>query len=1274
MTRRDLMTPDELATMDGAYRVAYVEYVEQLTEVLCDNLVDLFDNLTGDRRTNRSAREARWRGNSGNQSVSVILHGRKRGVWFDHGSQKGGLPVQAIRHFLAYDFLSALDWAADRYGFPRWDAKAVRKDASEKIAKERAAREKKRAEKVAQAAAEDAKKLAADLRGVAAIVARTKPIAGTIGEAYLRFARRIEESRETVPDRPLPDSVRWSEADQALVFLVTDTKGVVVGVQFVAVTPDGKQDKARYGKAGAKISRGPINLGSVKFQGDPKGPILFAEGPETGLALWLATGFETRVVLGVSGFKRIVKEAPIGRKIILCRDDDATNKQSYKAAVAGLFMLANAGADVWDAFPFEERRQNGDDFNDLLIEGGPAAVEERIADALHDQRSIGRIEHNISRAEEMVDTRVGAFFQAARLHKEGEPQIAQALGVDTGVGKTEAAITHLVKHVARLRAAGDQRPVVMLVPEHRLSSEVSSRIRRAIEHAGEALKVEVWRGRGAPKPNAKNDADRMCDDLETVKEAEEVLANIEREVCAICPHGPKNAGDCRYLAQQGLDADVWVAAHNLMFRAPPKAMMRHGGIAALVVDEDMLGAGIRAPFELPIDALEAMALPKDEDGRLDLLDFRHRLAESLSRAEPGFLKREALNRLDLEISHAAAKHAIELEWSRKLDVKKEKDWRKREANRTLTKAVSLAKAVADLTRDDGPAASGLISVGVTREKVKVVRVSHRAQIHAAWVVPTLVMDAMHYDTAVLKHFWPTIEDLQRVNVATPHQKIYQVVDRSYSLSWLAPPKKKRRLKQEPAPTEEPADDEGKAVAALPQDARAAAAARNRRDVAASILRIHRERGARTLVIGNKEVVKALKFPAGAQIETAWFGAMAGRDQWKDVRTLIVLGRPLPRPGAMETMAATLTGEAVETLASDPENPRASWYRRERKHRERRQGRTVVKVPAEVDVHPDAMVERLRWQECVGAIMQAIGRGRGTRRTADTPLEVFVLTDVVLPVPVDQFLLSADIEPTLADLQIAAGGVAFESGSCAAAAYPEIWSSSDAFRSDLKREKEASRQIGEFEKAPCHSPINIYYTSLTRSFSETANLPKVEFQLSGNGQNRQAASYDPEICPDPRAFIEAKVGAPAWFSITSPHEDEGAERLAAPAVAGSLALAVDTGRDPPPTGPRGGASQPPPAQPPDADRPAAGAEAAPNDNPPPSAARCIWIAMRFRDRAAKLEEETAAAGGPNVVPLRPPALLRRADKYRRLAINLMLTAERLADEAGVPVKGRASPVE
>lgn len=96
------------------------------------------------------------------------------------------------------------------------------------------------------------------------------------------------------------------------------------------------------------------------------------------------------------------------------------------------------------------------------------------------------------------------------------------------------------------------------------------------------------------------------------------------------------------------------------------------------------------------------------------------------------------------------------------------------------------------------------------------------------------------------------------------------------------------------------------------------------------------------------------------------------------------------------------------------------------------------IPAEADRHADPTAEMVRWLIAEGELLQIVGRGRGVNRTAADPLDVLVLTDLPLPVPLAGTLTAADLMPTPEDRMLAEGGVVFENARHAAAAYPSLW--------------------------------------------------------------------------------------------------------------------------------------------------------------------------------------------------------------------------------------------
>ena len=99
----------------------------------------------------------------------------------------------------------------------------------------------------------------------------------------------------------------------------------------------------------------------------------------------------------------------------------------------------------------------------------------------------------------------------------------------------------------------------------------------------------------------------MCDDLAAVKIAEDMGAVIETACC----RGPDPAGEivtcphyhtCAYQAQKARTPDVWIFAHQMLFRKNKTL----DGISALFIDESFRDAGTTKPVKgLTIDEIEA---------------------------------------------------------------------------------------------------------------------------------------------------------------------------------------------------------------------------------------------------------------------------------------------------------------------------------------------------------------------------------------------------------------------------------------------------------------------------------------------------------------------------------------------------------------------------------------------------------------------------------------------------------------------------------------------
>ncbi len=1027
-----------------------------------DNAVSFVSFVYGDDPTSVTRRHAFW-GNT--NKFKLDLTGPKRGLYVDYsntgrkGRYEGGSLLDLIANRITNgDFKDAVKYARDWLGWgddappPPKPIDVLRLEREERAKREQAKQE-----------ADNQAKLNEALR----IWNNSTPIEGTIAERYLQNARAI-------PANAWPSSIRWNEELRLLVCAVTNVAGDVVAIQRTALTQDAQKD-FRWtinSKPKAKLSLAQIGDNVVVLPGDKDGWLVDAEGLETGLSAW-AAGYDVRVALG----GRLVKP-PRGRRVIHLRDDDKYNPTKEAARRSVIQEWVAEGIDIIEVYPFETRRYEGEDFNTLLQEQGIDAVRARIEEATR------HLEHTeflfpLEAAQKRLKDVVDKFFDAADNYNNGardtQPPVYGA-GVTVGGGKTEETLNASADYLHKMRQAGDKRAVVFAVPEHRLSGEIAERFNNIAQHKGYELKAEIWRGREARLPKGDIE-EHMCGQLDVVREAQSLWADIDNEICGKC----ELKDNCAYLTQRRNDGDLWIVAHNMLFSQAP-SVISNRGVAVLVVDESPWQAGLigveNKGIELVLDSLmpaAKMAVPGGIEGQR-LIALRENLAIVFNGREDGYITRDAIKSAGF-ISDSAS-WAAKAEWQRKQDKRHEKDWRAREANKSLGVMSALWNAIDHLMNTEGVETSGRLKLAHTKEQVRIIRIRGRKDIASEWIAPTLCIDAL-LDVELLRHYWPNIEDKGTFSISAPYQIIEQAAGYSWAKSYLDPsygngdtPKKQAM----------------------------------RRKAKAAILKTADRIGGDVLVVGNKKIIHALNLPP--HFKTAWFGNVAGRDEWRDVDGIIILGRPLPTAEEAERMAGALTGIAPMSVGTE-----RGRYQRKDDYRLKRNGRAVLRLPVEGQAHPDPIAERIREHVCAGQITQAIGRGRGVRRDAHNPLKVVVLTDTVLKEPVDRFISNGEVEPTKRELMLAEGGVAFEDGAAAAGAY-------DFFKSANYASKTLRAEAGSREGLILLDIPN----------RNSPPLRAVRFQLAGARRKPQFAEYDPRHCSDPRGFIEARLGPLALCEV------------------------------------------------------------------------------------------------------------------------------------------------
>ena len=306
-----------------------------------------------------------WRAKA-NEGVAMQMRGEKRGLWRDHSAGEGGDLLD-----LAARVLCGLDSA--KRDFPR----ALREAAGwAGVAPDHApdpdrvaARRRERERAVAAEEKRDAERRAALVREIAA---RAVPVAGTPAALYLA-SRGIgavpQEGLAYLP--PVPGLAVRNPDAASLVVWARDADGVIQGGQRILIDTDGapldmEVRKPAFGAISGVPARFPARDGELA-----KGPLVIAEGPESALAAWEATGLETWAVFGVSGFA--AAPVPEDREVILAPDRDAPESPAGRAFRQAVAEHLERGRNLGIAMAPEPSGSKSD-LNDTLQRAGLAEV------------------------------------------------------------------------------------------------------------------------------------------------------------------------------------------------------------------------------------------------------------------------------------------------------------------------------------------------------------------------------------------------------------------------------------------------------------------------------------------------------------------------------------------------------------------------------------------------------------------------------------------------------------------------------------------------------------------------------------------------------------------------------------------------------------------------------------------------------------------------------------------------------------------------------------
>jgi hypothetical protein len=244
---------------------------------------------------------------------------------------------------------------------------------------------------------------------------------------------------------------------------------------------------------------------------------------------------------------------------------------------------------------------------------------------------------------------------------------------------------------------------------------------------------------------------------------------------------------------------------------------------------------------------------------------------------------------------------------------------------------------------------------------------------------------------------------------------------------------------------------------------------------------------RVLVITYQAIEAAFAGIPG--VETAHYNAIAGLDEYKDVRLLICIGRPLPPHTEVEALCGAFFGHVPsERYRTSP----AGIPMRDGTAR-------AVRVVR----HEDLRAETLRAAICDDELIQAIGRGRGVNRTVADPLEVQILADVALPILHDRLRSWDAVRPDIFQCMLLVG-LAVDSPADAASLHPSVFTS----------EKQAQKAF-EREGFKRHFPMSSSYREMS--------LKCGAYRRPGRGRSWQTCWWIDGDSGDARERLERALG-------------------------------------------------------------------------------------------------------------------------------------------------------
>ncbi len=840
--------------------------------------------------------------------------------------------------------------------------------------------------------------------------------------------------------------------------------------------------------------------------------LLVCEGWATGASIHEATGDPVVVAFDAGNLIRVtgvLRRRHSNIELTIVADNDARADRADNPGVEAATQAAQDN-DARLAVP-----DCAGDANDLVQAKGLDALKAVIAAAVWvgaKEPTYPEPEHDVAGARAQLSSHIAAFmvevgqYQKALQTRLQEGKTSDApwpippvlgLPVDVGLGKTSQVRDQVI---AALRSGclGRGR-VVFAVPRHDLGEEQVE----AFKAAG--INAVLWKGRSAPDPTPENSDQRMCRDLGAQADALTAQLAVEQTACAVsrdgkdykCPHFEV----CGYQRQKrrAVYAQVIICAHDSLFHAMPQVI---GRPTLLVIDEGFWQAGLRgtdSPVQITIDSLDPSEKELrcyDGKGQYDypetqfLITYRLKLWEVLQSTKSGPLRYADLKATGLTPQNC--RDAASLERMRLRNPGLLPGMGPQERARKLSKvipgegvcwtppgrAAAMWRILADALEERRDAWGVEIGRMHTEQgTVRTLDLYWHAALRKGWVATTPVL---HIDATMrgelVQPYLPGITIAPAVRARMPHVRIRQVLNAPVSAKALAPmPQAKEREHT--------------------------TAANNQRALRTYLTSRATEvgTGGQTILgIGQMRALEALdNGTLPANLETAHFNALSGLDRWGRIAGMVIMGRTLPAPAVIAKLQIALTGRPPK---EDNDN-QSWWYPLTERVIRRPNGRSRMVMG---EHHPDPIAEAIRWNISEAELVQALGRGRGVNRTAESPLQIDLLTDIVLPITADEVIDWANLVPSRTDM-MAARGVVLDNAADRARCFPDLWPNYEAARKD-----------GQRTGTNCYYRI-FYNSEMSRSSAAVTYRPE------GSGQKIRSAMFNLDLISDPAAWLTERLG-------------------------------------------------------------------------------------------------------------------------------------------------------